>query len=94
MGLQKTREFGGGKEKRRAIAPAPLLLHADSASRRRRLLPPSPAIMIHYCTTFSQKRISITATCALVALPCGVSVFSLVPLTIPAALAHFKASSA
>ena len=51
-------------------------------------------IVIHYCITFSQKRISITATSALVALPCGVSVFSSVPLTIPAALAYFKASSA
>ena len=47
-----------------------------------------------YFETFWQKRVRITATCARVALPLGVSVVALVPLTRPSALAQRMASTA
>ena len=56
---------------------------------------PSPLLsMIHFSAYCSQNRVNIAAACALVACPCGERVLSLVPVTIPVALAQSMASSA
>ena len=48
----------------------------------------------YFSAIFSQKRMRITAAWARVAEPPGVRVVSLVPLTKPSALAHWRAARA
>ena len=47
-----------------------------------------------YSATSSMKRMKMVATCARVALPSGVRVLLLVPVTSPSALAHWRAGRA
>ena len=52
------------------------------------------AVVVRYSRIYLQNRISIAATCARVALPWGLSVLSLVPVTMPAPQAHCMAGIA
>ena len=74
-----------------------IVRHRRLLIQRKRDGEPLPSLllsMIHFSAYCLQNRVNIAAACALVACPCGERMLSLVPVTMPVALAQSMASSA